>query len=196
MAEGVSKNSYDETVDSVPKTTGASVPRRQGEELSVRASADFKAFYQTWLRRSPQVRLWLSALMAKGIVMRTEDLREQSRKRAESQAHKLSKRLYRGECQGRRETKHQTNSDSGYSLWHQSSRSRTTGYRGRVASLGATVETTTSTEQTSLGRSGQVWRGHLKWRSPKPSHNPNVGIPNTTGDGLVWWTGMKNNYDR
>jgi len=98
VAQEVANNSYDETVGSVSKTTGAMVPKRQVEELSVRASADFEAFYQ---RREvvgeSTGEVLVISVDGKGIVMRTQDLREQTRKRAQSQQHKLSKRLSRGE---------------------------------------------------------------------------------------------------
>ena len=100
VAEEVAKNSYDETVDSMAKTTGAVVPKRQAEELSVRASADFEAFYQTRevvAEEESTGEILVISVDGKGIVMRTEDLREQTRKRAQSQQHKLSKRLSRGE---------------------------------------------------------------------------------------------------
>lgn len=101
VAQEVAKTSYDETVDSVSKTTGAWVPKRQVEELSVRASADFEAFYQTRElvseEEDPTGDLVVISVDGKGVVMRTEDLREQTRSRAQSQAHKLSKRLSRGE---------------------------------------------------------------------------------------------------
>lgn len=100
VAEEVAKNSYDDTVDSVSKTTGAAVPKRQAEELAVNASADFEAFYQTRevvAEEESTGELLVISVDGKGIVMRTEDLREQTRKRAQSQAHKLSKRLSRGE---------------------------------------------------------------------------------------------------
>jgi len=102
VAEEVAKNSYDETVDSMAKTTGAVVPKRQAEELAVRASADFEAFYQTREvqaenEEEPTGKLLVISVDGKGIVMRSQDLREQTRKRAQSQQHKLSKRLSRGE---------------------------------------------------------------------------------------------------
>jgi len=100
VAQEVAKNSYDETVDSVSKTTGASVPKRQVEELSVRASTDFEAFYQARevvAEEEPTGAILVISVDGKGVVMRTEDLREQTRKRAQRQAHKLSKRLCRGE---------------------------------------------------------------------------------------------------
>jgi hypothetical protein len=98
VAQEVAKNSYDDAVDSVSSTTGASVPKRQVEELAMRASADFEAFYQ---RRGVVSKstgeLVVISVDGKGIVMRTEDLREQTRNKALSQVHKLSKRLSRGE---------------------------------------------------------------------------------------------------
>ena len=100
VAEEVAKNSYDETVDSMAKTTGAVVPKRQAEELAVRASADFEAFYQARevvAEEESAGEILVISVDGKGIVMRTEDLREQTRKRAQSQQHKLSKRLSRGE---------------------------------------------------------------------------------------------------
>ena len=102
VAEEVAKNSYDDAVDSVSKTTGAAVPKRQVEELAVRASTDFEAFYQTRevqtaKEEEPTGEILVISVDGKGIVMRTEDLREQTRKRAQSQQHKLSKRLSRGE---------------------------------------------------------------------------------------------------
>ncbi len=100
VAQEVAKNSYDDVVDSVSKTTGASVPKRQVEELSVRASADFEAFYQRREIVSEEEAtgdLLVLSVDGKGVVMRTEDLREQTRKRAQNLAHKLSKRLSRGE---------------------------------------------------------------------------------------------------
>ena len=99
VAEEVAKNSYDETVDSVSKTTGAAVPKRQVEELAVRASTDFEAFYQTRGVQAAKEEepILVISVDGKGIVMRTEDLREQTRKKAQGQQHKLSKRLSRGE---------------------------------------------------------------------------------------------------
>jgi len=102
VAEEVAKNSYEETLDSVSKTTGAAVPKRQVEELAVRASADFEAFYETREvvaenEEEPTGEFLVISVDGKGIVMRNQDLREQTRKRAARQAHKLSKRLSKGE---------------------------------------------------------------------------------------------------
>ena len=102
VAEEASKDSYEETVDSVAKTTGAAVGKRQVEELAIRASSDFEAFYQTReVQREnegePTGEVLAISVDGKGIVMRKQDLREQTRKKAERQSHKLSKRLSKGE---------------------------------------------------------------------------------------------------
>jgi hypothetical protein len=44
VAEEASKNSFDETVDTVAKTTGAHVPKRQAKEMVNRAARDFDDF--------------------------------------------------------------------------------------------------------------------------------------------------------
>ena len=99
-AQEAAKNSYDETVESVAKTTGAAVPKRQVEELAIRASSDFEAFYQTRGVQNEEEstgEILAISVDGKGIVMRKQDLREQTRKRADRQSHKLSKRLSKGE---------------------------------------------------------------------------------------------------
>ena len=46
VAEEAAKNSFDETVEAIAKTTGGHVPKRQVEELAKRAAQDFDAFYR------------------------------------------------------------------------------------------------------------------------------------------------------
>ena len=45
VAEEAAKSSFDETLKSIGKTTSAHVPKRQVEELVMRAAQDFDAFY-------------------------------------------------------------------------------------------------------------------------------------------------------
>ncbi|MBI4474126.1 MAG: ISKra4 family transposase [Acidobacteria bacterium] len=101
VAEEAAKNSFDETMQTIVRNTGAEVPKRQIGELVVRAAQDFDLFYQT--RRDctsaegatgPIV---VISVDGKGVVMRREDLRKTTRKAAESATHKMSKRLSRGE---------------------------------------------------------------------------------------------------
>ncbi len=104
IAEEVAKGSFDEAVLAVEKATGGKVPKRQAEEMSVRISQDFEEFYARALEsgiESPQDLLIIS-LDGKGIVMRHEDLREQTRKAAERANRKRKARLSKGEKRNRK----------------------------------------------------------------------------------------------
>jgi len=101
VAEEAAKSSFDETRKSIDRNTGGHVPKRQIEELVVRAAQDFDAFYQT-RQVLPSQDQNTSSILAisvdgKGVTMRTEDLREQTRKAAEARAHKMGTRLSKGE---------------------------------------------------------------------------------------------------
>jgi len=101
VAEEAAKNSFDETQESIGKNTGGHVPKRQVEELVMRAAQDFDAFYQ--MRQAlPGEGQGTGSVLAisvdgKGVTMRTQDLREQTRKAAETRAHKMGARLSKGE---------------------------------------------------------------------------------------------------
>ncbi len=45
VAENAAKSSFDETLETIEKTTGGHIPKRQVEELAQRAARDFDAFY-------------------------------------------------------------------------------------------------------------------------------------------------------
>ena len=101
VAEEAAKSSFDETHESIEKNTGGHVPKRQIEELAMRAARDFDAFY---LRRQTLAseRQGAGSILAisvdgKGVTMRTEDLRELTRKAAEARTHKMDTRLSKGE---------------------------------------------------------------------------------------------------
>ncbi len=101
-AEEVTKTSFDQAVAAIASTTGAAVPKRQLEELAARAAEDFDAFYDGRSADSVREANKTSEILAlstdgKGIVMRTEDLREATRRAAAERTHKLTKRLSRGE---------------------------------------------------------------------------------------------------
>ncbi len=99
-ADAAAKESFDEVVRTLKTTTGAEVGKRQAEELVVRAAADFDAFYEKRqeLQASDQTASILAITAdAKGVVMRREDLREGTKKKAEQSQHKLVNRLSRGE---------------------------------------------------------------------------------------------------
>ena len=99
VAEEAAKSSFDETLQSVEKTTGAHVPKRQLEEMVLRAARDFDGFYET---RRIDPREETSSLLVisadgKGVVMRPEDLREKTREAAAKRKHKMGARLSKGE---------------------------------------------------------------------------------------------------
>lgn len=106
VAEEIAKASYDECVKSIAGRTGVAIPKRQAEELAVRAASDFDAFYE-----------WKPALAAadsaddilvlttdmKGIVVRNEDLRPATKRAAKKKPkNRLDKRLCTGEKRERK----------------------------------------------------------------------------------------------
>ncbi len=97
----VAKSSFDETRESIGKTTGGHVPKRQIEELAKRAARDFDAFYETRECKPGEDGETGSVLVVsadgKGIVLHKQDLREQTRKAAANRTHKMGRRLSRGE---------------------------------------------------------------------------------------------------
>jgi hypothetical protein len=101
VAEEAAKTSFDETLASIDKTTGGHVPKRQIEELVMRAAQDFDAFYEM-RQRQPTVgehtgSILVMSVDGKGVVMRMQDLREQTRKAASARKHKMGTRLSKGE---------------------------------------------------------------------------------------------------
>ena len=102
VAEESAKSSFDEVVELIEKRTGGSVPKRQVEELTVRAAQDFDAFYANRLCE-PEITYDLLVLSfdGKGIAMRHADLREATRKAAEAEP-KLHTRLTKGEKPNRK----------------------------------------------------------------------------------------------
>ena len=101
VAEEAAKSSFDETLESIGKNTGGHVPKRQVEELVMRAAQDFDAFYHTRQALAGEDQ-GVSSILAisvdgKGVTMRTQDLRKQTRKAAAARAHKMGTRLSKGE---------------------------------------------------------------------------------------------------
>lgn len=101
VAEEAAKTSFDETVEGISKNTGGHVPKRQIEELVRRAAQNFDAFYEMRAANSTVDQQTGSALAmsvdGKGVVMRMEDLRKQTRKAAMERTHKMGTRLSKGE---------------------------------------------------------------------------------------------------
>jgi len=96
------KGSFEEALASIERSTQVKIPKRQIQQLSIFSAQDFDQFYcfrcpdETLLKieKSP---LMIITVDGKGIVMRKDDLKELTRKKAEIKVHKMEKRLSRGE---------------------------------------------------------------------------------------------------
>jgi hypothetical protein len=99
VASEASKVSFAETSATIGKTTGASVGKRQCEELTVEVAQDFEDFYAERHLEQPESTQDLLVLTTdgKGIVMHEEDLREATAKAAEAAKGKKKTRLSPGE---------------------------------------------------------------------------------------------------
>ena len=90
MAEEVRRGSWEQAIESVERTTAAHVPKRQAEEITVRAAQDVDVFYAE--RRPPANDLASANALqvlscdSKGITMLPESLRDATRKAAASAA--------------------------------------------------------------------------------------------------------------
>jgi hypothetical protein len=103
VAEESARASFDEVVELIAKTTGAHVPKRQVEELAVRGAQDFAAFYEQVLREPEATDdLMVLSFDGKGIAMRHVDLRETTRRAAETTPRRLETRLTSGEKKNRK----------------------------------------------------------------------------------------------
>jgi hydroxypyruvate isomerase len=104
-AEQAAQVSFEATVQAVAQHTGKRMGKRQVEELVQRSAVDFDAFYAQRSAEAEQPGSSIVALSAdgKGVVMLPRDLREPTRqKAAQGQAHKLAKRLSKGEKRNRK----------------------------------------------------------------------------------------------
>jgi hypothetical protein len=103
IAEEACRGSFDEVVEQTKKILGVAVPKRQIEELTMRAAQDFTTFYATRaVEAEDTTALLVMGFDAKGVVMRHEDLREATKKAAERSQRKLQTRLTRGEKRNRK----------------------------------------------------------------------------------------------
>ena len=97
VAIEAAKNSFDEGIQTLEEYTGAHVPKRQFEELVIRAAQDFEAFYaqrQAGARADPQTgSILVLTVDGKGVVMRPEDLREPTQRAAAARTKTFTARL-------------------------------------------------------------------------------------------------------
>lgn len=98
------RGSFDEATEALRRYTGGTVAKRQVEQLAQRTAQDFDDFYEQRAAEAVEETEDLLVLTTdgKGIVMRTEDLRESTRKAAERARRKLKNRLTAGEKRGRK----------------------------------------------------------------------------------------------
>jgi hypothetical protein len=100
VAIEAAKSSFDEGVKTLEVYTGAHVPKRQFEELVIRAAQDFEAFYahrQAGARADPHTgSILVLTVDGKGVVMRPEDLREPTQRAAAARAKTFTARLGSG----------------------------------------------------------------------------------------------------
>lgn len=108
VAWGVAQGSYDAVVEHLGRTTGATIAKRQAEEIAVNLTADFEDYYR---EQPPQVEprdhLLVLTFDGSGVVMRPEGLRPQTRKQAKKTARKLS--VAESAAGGRRRDDERTN---------------------------------------------------------------------------------------
>lgn len=102
IAKEAAKNSFDEAIDTVKEMTGVLIPKRQAEIIVKKVVDDFDQFYtnQSLSESEHTVNVLPIVVLTtdgKGIVMRREDLREITKKKAEASEHKFKKRMSRGE---------------------------------------------------------------------------------------------------
>ena len=100
VAIEAAKGSFDEGVKTLETYTGAHVPKRQFEELTIRAAQDFEAFYadrQSHACEPPgNGSVLVLTVDGKGVTMLPEDLREPTRKAAAERNEAFTARLGRG----------------------------------------------------------------------------------------------------
>jgi hypothetical protein len=102
VALEVVKGSFENGAESILETTGQSIPKQQVERISVSSAQDFDAFYQAKASEENPEKAESAALVVlttdgKGIVMHKEDLRPETRKKAETGEKKMENRLSPGE---------------------------------------------------------------------------------------------------
>jgi hypothetical protein len=103
VAEGAASNSYEATLELVQRASGAKIAKRQAEELAVKASADFEAFYDSQPMASEEPsKLLVLSFDGKGVVMRPEGLRPETQRKARRSKPKMRHRTGSGEKPNRK----------------------------------------------------------------------------------------------
>ena len=102
-AEFVSDLSFEKATANILNCTASSVPKYQMENIIQHMIQDFDDFYKTReVAASNESGILVLTCDAKGIIMRQSDLREITKKAAQSEKHKKQTRLSRGEKRNRK----------------------------------------------------------------------------------------------
>jgi len=103
VAIEASKNSFDDTVESINTTTGATIAKRQTLQLAQDVAQDFDNYYlkKRYLAPENNQDLLILQFDGKGIVVRPDSLRECTAKAAKK-SKKLNSRLSQGEKKDRK----------------------------------------------------------------------------------------------
>jgi hypothetical protein len=97
------RGSFEEAQEAIVRQTGQRLGKRQLRELVVRAAVDFESFYAQRQRTAVEDEdVLILSCDAKGVVMRPEALREQTKKQTKDAEQKLQTRLSKGEKRGRK----------------------------------------------------------------------------------------------
>lgn len=103
VANTVSFESFEQSIETIMKTTATTVPNRQTKQITRQLTQDFDAFYeQKKLDIHRKTDILVLSCDGKGIVMRPQDLRPQTKKSADSERHKKNTRLSKGEKRNRK----------------------------------------------------------------------------------------------
>ncbi len=103
IAHLVALDSFDETLESLERQGGGTLPKRQLQEVSANIVHDFKEFYEQPLEVSPQKgSILVITADGKGVSMHNQDLRPAAKKQAEKDQKKKKARLQPGEKKGRK----------------------------------------------------------------------------------------------
>lgn len=101
VAVEVARSGFRETVGIIEQTTAAKIGKRQAEELAYHSACDFDDFYHDQQAKSRELEemgeIVVISADVLGVVVRTEDLRADTQKRARETSKKLNKRLTKGE---------------------------------------------------------------------------------------------------
>jgi hypothetical protein len=97
------RGSFEDAQEAIVRYTGERLGKRQLRELVVRSAVDFESFYEQRQQAVPEEQdVLVLTCDAKGVVMRPEALREQTKKQAQDAKQKLQTRLSKGEKRGRK----------------------------------------------------------------------------------------------